>query len=163
MKALIAILFSIVLLPWSTIASAQALGQTIELGSLQTFKSTPYVIPANNTKNTLIQVWASWCPFCKKTNAYLEKLQNEIPPNSLNIITISIDKNPLLAKQYMESNKYTFPAAMMTPELERSMGKVKGIPILIILDPNNKVIYREVGEIFPEEYDSLKRFAKRWT
>ncbi len=140
---------------------AQVLGQTIELGALQTLNSTPYVIPANNTKNTLIKVWASWCPFCKKTNAYLEKLQKEIPPNSLNIITISIDKNPLLAKQYMESNKYTFPAAMMTPELEKSMGRVKGIPILIILDQNNKVIYREVGEIFPEEYDSLKRFAKR--
>ncbi len=140
---------------------AQVLGQTIELGALQTLNSTPYVIPANNNKNTLIQVWASWCPFCKKTNAYLEKLQKEIPPNSLNIITISIDKNPLLAKQYMESNKYTFPAAMMTPELEKSMGRVKGIPILIILDQNNKVIYREVGEIFPEEYDSLKRFAKR--
>ena len=140
---------------------AQVLGQTIELGALQTLNSTPYVIPANNNKNTLIQVWASWCPFCKKTNTYLEKLQKEIPPNSLNIITISIDKNPLLAKQYMESNQYSFPAAMMTPELEKSMGKVKGIPILIILDPNNKVIYREVGEIFPEEYDSLKRFAKR--
>ncbi len=143
------------------LAIAQALGQTIELGALQTLNSTSYVIPANNTKNTLIQVWASWCPFCKKTNAYLEKLQKEIPPNSLNIITISIDKNPLLAKQYMESNKYTFPAAMMTPELEKSMGRVKGIPILIILDQNSKVIYREVGEIFPEEYDSLKRFAKR--
>lgn len=142
-------------------ATAQTIGQTIELGTLQTFQSTPYTIPANNTKNTLIQVWASWCPFCKKTNAYLEKLQKEIPANSLNIITISIDKNPLLAKQYMETNKYTFQAAMMTPELEKSMGRVKGIPLLIILDPNNKVIYKEVGEIFPEDYDALKRFAKR--
>jgi hypothetical protein len=61
----------------------------------------------------------------------------------------------------METNKYTFQAAMMTPELEKSMGRVKGIPLLIILDPNNKVIYKEVGEIFPEDYDALKRFAKR--
>ena len=90
----------------------------------------------------------------------LEKLYKELPPNSLNVITISIDKNPLLAKQYMENNKYTFPVAMMTPELQKSMGKVKGIPILIILDKNNKVIYREIGEIFPEEYADLKRFAK---
>ena len=153
------IVFALFLLP--AIVFAQTIGQTIELGTLRTFQSTPYAIPANNTKNTLIQVWASWCPFCKKTNAYLEKLQKEIPANSLNIITISIDKNPLLAKQYMETNKYTFQAAMMTPELEKSMGRVKGIPLLIILDPNNKVIYKEVGEIFPEDYDALKRFAKR--
>ncbi|NDA03371.1 MAG: TlpA family protein disulfide reductase, partial [Burkholderiaceae bacterium] len=118
----------------------------------------PYAIPVNNTKNTLIQVWATWCPFCKKQNAYLEKLYKELPPNSLNVITISIDKNPLLAKQYMENNQYTFPAAMMTPELQKSMGKVKGIPILIILDKNNKIIYREIGEIFPEEYADLKRY-----
>jgi hypothetical protein len=60
----------------------------------------------------------------------------------------------------MENNQYTFPAAMMTPELQKSMGKVKGIPILIILDKNNKIIYREIGEIFPEEYADLKRFAR---
>jgi thiol-disulfide isomerase/thioredoxin len=152
-------IFVLLLLP--SVVMAQPIGQTIELGPLQTMNSAPYVIPANNTKNTLIQVWASWCPFCKKTNAYLEKLHKEIPPNSLNIITISMDQNPLLAKQYMENNKYTFPAAMMTPELHKSMGKVKGIPILIILDKDNKVIYREVGEIFPEDYERLKRFAKR--
>ena len=140
-------------------AMALTVGQTIELGQPQTFNGSTYALQANN-KNTLIQVWASWCPFCKKQNAYLEKLYKELPPNSLNVITISIDKNPLLAKQYMENNQYTFPAAMMTPELQKSMGNVKGIPILIILDKNNKIIYREIGEIFPEEYADLKRFAK---
>ena len=78
----------------------------------------------------------------------------------MNIITISIDKNPQLAKQYMVDNQYSFQAAMMTPELQKSIGKVKGIPILIILDKNNKVIYKEVGEIFAEEFAELKRFAK---
>ena len=158
MKIIRLLIVSLMLMPG--MALALTVGQTIELGQLQTLNSTPYAIPANNTKNTLIQVWATWCPFCKKQNAYLEKLYKELPPNSLNVITISIDKNPLLAKQYMENNKYTFPAAMMTPELQKSMGKVKGIPILIILDKNNKVIYREIGEIFPEEYADLKRFAK---
>ncbi len=158
MKIFKRLIVCLMLLPG--MALALTVGQTIELGPMQTLNSVPYAIPANNTKNTLIQVWATWCPFCKKQNAYLEKLYKELPPNSLNVITISIDKNPLLAKQYMENNKYTFPVAMMTPELQKSMGKVKGIPILIILDKNNKVIYREVGEIFPEEYADLKRFAK---
>ena len=153
-----AALLALALVP--NVSMALVIGQTVELGQLQTFNSTPYVIPANNTKNTLIQVWASWCPFCKKQNAHLEAFLKQIPPNSMNIITISIDKNPLLAKQYMADNKYSFQAAMMTPELQKSIGKVKGIPILIILDKNNKVIYKEVGEIFAEEFAELKRFAK---
>lgn len=158
MRILKSLIVALVLLP--NLAYPLVLGQTIDLGQPQTFNSTTYVIPANNNKNTLIQVWATWCPFCKKQNGYLQKLYKEIPPNSMNVITISIDKNPQLAKLYMENNQYTFPAAMMTPELQKSIGKVKGIPILIILDKNNKVIYREVGEIFPEEYADLKRFAK---
>ncbi len=139
---------------------AMNIGQTVELGKLETFAGTTFSVPANNSKNTLIQIWASWCPFCQRQNAYLEKFVKQVPPNSINVITISIDKQPQLAKDYMSKHGYTFPAAMMTPELNKSMGKVKGIPIVLILDKNNKIIYKEMGEIFEEDFADLKRFAK---
>ncbi len=139
---------------------AMNIGQTVELGKLETFAGTTFSVPANNSKNTLIQIWASWCPFCQRQNAYLEKFVKQVPPNSINVITISIDKQPQLAKDYMSKHGYTFPAAMMTPELNKSLGKVKGIPIVLILDKNNKIIYKEMGEIFEEDFADLKRFAK---
>lgn len=139
---------------------AMSIGQTVELGKLETFAGTTFSVPANNSKNTLVQIWASWCPFCQRQNAYLEKFVKQVPPNSINVITISIDKEPQLAKGYMSKHGYTFPAAMMTPELNKSLGKVKGIPIVLILDKNNKIIYKEMGEIFEEDFADLKRFAK---
>ena len=139
---------------------AMNIGQTVELGKLETFAGTTFSVPANNSKNTLVQIWASWCPFCQRQNAYLEKFVKQVPPNSINVITISIDKQPQLAKDYMRKHGYTFPAAMMTPELNKSLGKVKGIPIVLILDKNNKIIYKEMGEIFEEDFADLKRFAK---
>lgn len=141
-------------------AGAMTIGQTVELGKLETFDGTTFSVPANNSKNTLVQIWASWCPFCQRQNVYLEKFVKQVPPNSINIITISIDKQPQLAKDYMSKHGYTFPAAMMTPELNKSLGKVKVIPVLLILDKNNKIIYKEVGEIFEEDFADLKRFAK---
>ncbi len=139
---------------------AMNIGQTVELGKVETFAGTTFSVPANNSKNTLVQIWASWCPFCQRQNAYLEKFVKQVPPNSINVITISIDKQPQLAKDYMSKHGYTFPAAMMTPELNKSLGKVKGIPIVLILDKNNKIIYKEMGEIFEEDFADLKRFAK---
>lgn len=139
---------------------AMSIGQIVELGKLETFAGTTFSVPANNSKNTLVQIWASWCPFCQRQNAYLEKFVKQVPPNSINVITISIDKQPQLAKDYMSKYGYTFPAAMMTPELNKSLGKVKGIPIVLILDKNNKIIYKEMGEIFEEDFADLKRFAK---
>jgi thiol-disulfide isomerase/thioredoxin len=154
-----AIIFtSSILLP--RIATALEIGQTLPLEKVQTLDGSYFEIPKNNTKNTLIQVWASWCPFCKRQNNYLEAFSKRISPGSMNIVTISIDKTPAIAKEYMRQNHYSFPAAMMTQELKQTIGKIRGVPVLLILDAKNKLIYKEVGEIFEEDYVELIKYAK---
>ncbi len=136
------------------------IGQTLPFEKVQTLDGTYFEIPKNNTKNTLIQLWASWCPFCKRQNNYLESFSKRIPPGSMNIVTISIDKTPAIAKEYMRQNHYSFPAAMMTPELNQAIGKIRGVPVLLILDAKNKLIYKEIGEVFEEDYIELIKYAK---
>ena len=135
-------------------------GQTLPFEKVQTLDGAYFEIPKNNTKNTLIQLWASWCPFCKRQNNYLEALFKRIPPGSMNIVTISIDKTPAIAKEYMRQNHYSFPAAMMTPELNQAIGKIRGVPVLLILDAKNKLIYKEIGELFEEDYVELIKYAR---
>ena len=142
------------------IAIALEIGQTLPLERVQTLDGAYFEIPKNNTKNTLIQVWASWCPFCKRQNNYLEGFSKRIPPGSMNIVTISIDKTPAIAKEYMRQNHYSFPAVMMTPELKQTIGKIRGVPVLLILDAKNKLIYKEVGEFFEEDFAELIKYAK---
>jgi len=141
-------------------AMALEIGQTLPLERIQTLDGTYFEIPKNNTKNTLIQLWASWCPFCKRQNNYLESFSKRIPPGSMNIVTISIDKTPAIAKEYMRQNHYSFPAAMMTPELNQAIGKIRGVPVILILDAKNKLIYKEIGEVFEEDYMELIKYAK---
>jgi thiol-disulfide isomerase/thioredoxin len=136
------------------------IGQTLPFERVQTLDGGYFEIPKNNKKNTLIQVWASWCPFCKRQNNYLEGFSKRIPPGSMNIVTISIDKTPAIAKEYMQQNHYSFPAAMITPELKQSIGKIRGVPVLLILDAKNKLIYKEVGEVFEEDYVELIKYAR---
>lgn len=135
-------------------------GQTLPFEKVQTLDGSYFEIPKNNTKNTLIQVWASWRPFCKRQNNYLEGFTKRIPPGSINIVSISIDKTPAIAKEYMRQNHYSFPAAMMTPELKQTIGKIRGVPVLLIIDANNKLIYKEVGEVFEEDYVELIKYAR---
>jgi hypothetical protein len=78
----------------------------------------------------------------------------------MNVLTISIDKTPAIAKEYMQQNQYTFPATMMTAELNQAIGKIRGIPVLLILDSKNKLIYKEVGEVFEEDYAELIKYAR---
>lgn len=139
---------------------AVEIGQTLPFEKVQTLDGTYFEIPKNNTKNTLIQVWASWCPFCKHQNNYLEGFSKRIPPGSINIVTISIDKAPAIAKEYMRQNHYSFPVVMMTPELKQTVGKIRGVPALLIIDAKNKLIYKQVGEVFEEDYVELIKYAR---
>jgi len=139
---------------------ALEIGQTLPFERAQTLDGAYFEIPKNNTKNTLIQLWASWCPFCKRQNNYLESFSKRIPAGSMNIVTISIDKTPAIAKDYMRQNHYSFPAAMMTPELNQAIGKIRGVPVILILDSKNKLIYKEIGEVFEEDYMELIKYAK---
>ena len=159
-KSLAAVFIFIYSITMPSGAMALEIGQTLPLERVQNLDGTYFEIPKNNTKNTLIQLWASWCPFCKRQNNYLESFSKRIPPGSMNIVTISIDKTPAIAKEYMRQNHYSFPAAMMTPELNQAIGKIRGVPVLLILDAKNKLIYKEIGEVFEEDYIELIKYAK---
>jgi len=159
-KSLIAVFIFIYSITMPSIAMALEIGQTLPFERVQTLDGAYFEIPKNNTKNTLIQLWASWCPFCKRQNNYLESFSKRIPPGSMNIVTISIDKTPAIAKEYMRQNHYSFPAAMMTPELNQAIGKIRGDPVRLILDAKNKLIYKEIGEVFEEDYMELIKYAK---
>ena len=150
-------IFSITL---PSLVMAIEIGQTLVFERVQTLDGTYFEIPKNNTKNTLIQLWASWCPFCKRQNNYLESFSKRITSGSINIVTISIDKTPTIANEYMRQNHYSFPAAMMTPKLNQAIGKIRGVPVLLIIDANNKLIYKEIGEIFEEDYAELIKYAR---
>ena len=143
-----------------SLAMALEIGQILPFERVQTLDGAYFEIPKNNTKNTLIQLWASWCPFCKRQNNYLESFSKRIPAGSMNIVTISIDKTPAIANEYMRQNHYSFPAAMMTPELNQAIGKIRGVPVILILDSKNKLIYKEIGEVFEEDYMELIKYAK---
>lgn len=159
-RILIAVLVLVASLTIPGLARAIEIGQTLPLERVQTLDGAYFEIPKNNTKNTLIQLWASWCPFCKRQNNYLENFSKRILPGSMNIVTISIDKTPAIAKEYMRQNHYSFPAAMMTPELYQAIGKIRGVPVLLILDAKNKLIYKEIGEVFEEDYADLIKYAR---
>jgi thiol-disulfide isomerase/thioredoxin len=159
-KSLIAVFIFIYSITMPSLAMALELGQILPLERVQTLDGAYFEIPKNNTKNTLIQLWASWCPFCKRQNNYLESFSKRIPAGSMNIVTISIDKTPAIAKEYMRQNHYSFPAAMMTPELNQAIGKIRGVPVILILDSKNKLIYKEIGEVFEEDYMELIKYAK---
>jgi thiol-disulfide isomerase/thioredoxin len=107
----------------------------------------------------IVQMWASWCPFCMRQNPHIQKLHEAASGRGLQVLTFTIDKSVEVAREYMAKRGYTFPAAMAGSEVEGWFGTRRTLPEVYVVEPSGKVAFREGGEMFPEDIAALTRFA----
>jgi thiol-disulfide isomerase/thioredoxin len=136
-------------------------GDYLPLGKIQSIQGETFTPEHWDKKNTVIQVWATWCSYCRTQNKYLQQLRQKVPVEQLNIITISIDRRAESVRDYMDRNQYTFPVVMMTPELSKAIGKRRGVPEVYVINPQDRVIQKDYGLMVDLDFFDLARYAKK--
>lgn len=110
-------------------------------------------------KTVVVQMWASWCPFCAKQNPHIQALHEATRGKGLVVLGFSIDRTPQAATDYLKSKGYTFASAMSSPQVERWFGKRRSLPEVYVVDGEGRIVWREAGEMFAEDIAALARFA----
>ena len=144
----------------SQVAQSIEVGDYLPLGTVQTIQGQTLDQSHWNQKNTLVHVWATWCGFCHKQNANLNQLIKKIPPGSMNIVTISVDKKVEKVHDYLEKNRYNFEVVMMDAKLSAAIGKRRGVPELYILDRQGRVIQKDYGLMVDVDFFELAKYSK---
>ena len=118
------------------------------------------VIEANafRGKVLLVQLWATWCPFCRKQNPLLDKLWRSRRSDGLELLGLSIDEKPDVIKRYVAEHDYRFPVARLDAAWWAAIGRPKGLPILWVIDRESRLKQIEIGEMFPEDIELLERW-----
>ncbi len=109
----------------------------------------------------VVEFWATWCPFCKKQNPYVQRLHEQHGGKDLIVLTFSIDRDADAVAAYMKQHRYTFAAAMAGTQSEWWFPKRKGLPVVYVVDPKGRIVFHEAGELFEEDIIGLARFAGR--
>ena len=114
-------------------------------------------------KVLVVYWWASWCPFCAVQSPHIEALWQAQKAHGLELLALSIDKQPATAAAYMKAKSYSFPAAMLTPDVARVLPKPAGLPVVVVLKlaangRDGQVVFAESGEMFPEDVEGLKKY-----
>jgi thiol-disulfide isomerase/thioredoxin len=156
-----ALLFGVLLIVAPIQAKAIEVGDHLPLGQLQSIQGESLGPDQWTKRNTIVQVWATWCSYCRTQNKYLQQLRQKFPAEQLNIVTISIDRSVEPVKDYMERNQYTFPVVMMTPELAKAIGRRRGVPELYVVNPQGRVIQKDFGLMVDLDLIDLARYAKK--
>ncbi|MDN3987815.1 TlpA disulfide reductase family protein [Zwartia vadi] len=158
-------LIAIVLLLMSLFAVTQAhalnVGDHLKIDSLTMIDGQQLSAAQLKGKYLVVQVWATWCPYCHRQNANLKELVRKTQGGNLEVIGLSIDKRIETVQKYAKNNDINFNLAMMTPELERMFGKRRGIPELYVIDPSGRVLQKDVGQMVDLDVFELARFNRR--
>jgi len=138
--------------------SAASVGETVALPPVTLIDGTVLKPEHWKGKVLIVERFATWCPFCKVQNPKLEKLLKANRTKGLEVLALSIDKNAAEVPKYMQQHGYTFSAAMMTPEWQRVLGDIKGLPVIWIIGRDGKVKQIEAGELLDEDVAELARW-----
>lgn len=117
-------------------------------------------LPPEHWRGTVavVELWATWCPFCKRQNPHLDQLHRAHAGSGLEVLGLSIDRRPEDAQQYMREHGYAFHAAMFDAQWQAAIGRPKGLPIVWVIGRDARLRQIEIGEMFPEDIEELARW-----
>jgi thiol-disulfide isomerase/thioredoxin len=140
------------------VASAAVVGDSVAIPSTTLIDGTVLKPEHWKGKVLIVERFATWCPFCKVQNPKLEKLLRAHKGKGLEVLALSIDKNAAEVPKYMQQHGYSFNAAMMTPEWQKALGDVKGLPVTWVIGRDGKLKQVESGELLDEDVAELARW-----
>jgi len=128
----------------------------LPMEGLFTLDGANYNSAALRGKYVLVNLWASWCPDCRREKPSIERLYRELNTgrvfnkDELALLTVSLGEEPDTVKNYMSENQYGFPVVL---DKEDKLRKTYApwIPTSYILDPDGNIIARIIPK---DEWDS---------
>ena len=90
-------------------------------------------------KVVLLNFWATWCAPCELEMPHFVDWQNKYGPRGLQIIGISMDDDPALARAAYRKLRLNYPVAMGDAKLGELYGGVLGLPVTFLIDAHGQV------------------------
>jgi thiol-disulfide isomerase/thioredoxin len=107
-------------------------------------------------KKVFVNLWASWCPPCKREMPSIEKLYHSVDTSKVAFVMIALDDQFEKSKSFIRSAKLELPIYYPAENLP-SLFNVQGIPSTFIFSENGELTKRMEGGDFydTDEYRAL--------
>ncbi len=95
----------------------------------------------------LVDFWAKWCGPCRRENPNVVKVYNKYNKDGFEVFGVSLDRNRKDWLQGIEEDKLTWTQVSDLKYWQSEAAKtynVKGIPFAVLLDPDGKIIAKNL-------------------
>lgn len=95
-------------------------------------------------KKVFVNLWASWCPPCRREMPSIEKLAKSVDSNKVRFVMLSLDDNFDKARAFVKHQKLSLPIYYPAENLP-GLFNVNSIPTTFIFDENGNLAQRIDG------------------
>ncbi|GHU10124.1 hypothetical protein FACS1894151_09160 [Spirochaetia bacterium] len=128
---------------------------TFPFESFVTLDGKPFDSTLLENKYILVNIWATWCPYCSRERPSLQHFYTQYTNESFTLLTISVGEQAETVKTYIEEHEYQFPVILDTTNMLRKE-YAQRIPKTYIIDREGRIIARIDGNKSWDEEQAIK-------
>jgi peroxiredoxin len=94
----------------------------------------------------LLNVWATWCAPCEQEMPAMQRLHEELGPEGLKIVAVSIDQGDAESvKRWMDERSLTFTVLHDKSGRIQQVYQTTGVPESFVLDREGTIVKKVIG------------------
>ncbi|MBA4176542.1 MAG: hypothetical protein C0505_08265 [Leptothrix sp. (in: Bacteria)] len=107
----------------------------------------------------VVVFWATYCAFCLRHNAHIEKLHRTLDPARLRVLSVALDRDPAAVQLYLRRHGYGFPVALDGGLLRLRFTSRRVIPMTCTVGADGRLLQCIPGEMAEADVMELGRLA----
>lgn len=144
------------LLAWNTVHQLTVSSQPqtpLPALTLATLAGPPLALAETGGRPTVINVWATWCPPCRREMPLLAKAAEANP--TVRFVFANQAEDPATIRTYLARQGLKLPNVALdaSQAIPRHYGTL-GIPITLFVRPDGRLAASHMGEISPEQLNA---------
>jgi cytochrome c biogenesis protein CcmG/thiol:disulfide interchange protein DsbE len=155
-----------------TATASSAAGQTADNGqklkdapdfTLNNMDGEPFTLSEHEDEVVVLNVWATWCPPCRKEIPDFIEIQKEMRDEDVLFVGVSVDKEGWeVVKPFAKKYGINYQLVVDDGTINQKYGPFRGIPTTFIINKKGKVEYVAPGMINREALQPvLEKLANR--
>ncbi|MBE7446623.1 MAG: redoxin domain-containing protein [Planctomycetia bacterium] len=111
------------------------------------------LLESNKGKVVIVDLWATWCPPCRKEIPGFINLYNKYKTNGVEIIGIAFDENgPEVVPPFIKKTGINYPVYLGGDDIAEAHD-LRAYPTTIVYGKNGKVASRHIGYVSEKDFD----------
>lgn len=101
----------------------------------------------------LLNIWATWCPPCRKEMPDLQELHERYSPAGLQVVGVSIDAGHADEDvvEFLEEYGVTYTILRDPTDRISSVFMAQGVPVTLLIGADGTVLWRRLGPVTAED------------